>query len=296
MSNAKCLDDTIAMQTAVVLNTFCEFLLATMPLLAVIRLGIEREKWWIIIGLLSFGYIVGIVGCFRIFFVWRAIQTFDFTWWANPQWLCSEVENNLAIICACAVPLQPVAIRTYSYLRGSDKSSRNLQSSPSQVTQETRSQQTQPENEEVVNQIHREANAEDVTEWSDIVRQVDLEGLTPDALGYTVTVTGPKRQSAILRGWHKTASFNLYRLRSPARKPSECRSHWEIPIQTKIVVGESCARPVRTGNEEDRIASSPTDIGTVDDIDNVFAPLEYLGDSSILAPALDGKDEKKDIG
>ena len=50
------------MQAASVLNTFAEFVLTLMPLIAVFRLRVNPEQRWGIISLLSLGFMVVIVG------------------------------------------------------------------------------------------------------------------------------------------------------------------------------------------------------------------------------------------
>ena len=99
ITTAKCINDDIVMQASVILNTLSEVLLATLPLLGVFHLKVKKQHRWQVLCVLSLGYVVGLVGCIRIFYIWKGMQTFDFTWWSGPLWICSEVENNLAIVC-----------------------------------------------------------------------------------------------------------------------------------------------------------------------------------------------------
>src|SRR4051812_24642114 len=102
MTNVKCINDGLSMQTAGVLNTLAEFLLAVLPLIAVYKLKVHTTQRWSIISLLCLGFLVTIVGCFRVVYIWKALTTFDLTWYSGPQWVCSEVENDLALVCnAC---------------------------------------------------------------------------------------------------------------------------------------------------------------------------------------------------
>jgi hypothetical protein len=86
------------LQVIAVVNTFAEFLLALLPLLAVFALRVDKQQRWSVISILSLPFLVAFVGCFRTFFIWKCMTTFDYTWWAGPMWICSEIEINLAIV------------------------------------------------------------------------------------------------------------------------------------------------------------------------------------------------------
>jgi hypothetical protein len=88
------------MQIAGVVNTFAEFTLAVLPLLAVFSLRVNKRQRWSVISILSLGFLITLVGSVRTFFLWKAMTTYDYTWWSGPQWICSEAENNLAIVCS----------------------------------------------------------------------------------------------------------------------------------------------------------------------------------------------------
>lgn len=50
-------------------------------------------------GVLCLGVLVFMAGCVRCAFVYKGlVVTWDTTWWAGPEWVCSEVENNLALV------------------------------------------------------------------------------------------------------------------------------------------------------------------------------------------------------
>jgi hypothetical protein len=100
-TDAKCINDGSSMQASAVLNTFSEFVLATLPLLAVFRLNVDRRQRWSVICLLSLGFLVAFAGCFRTFYIWKVLTTYDLTWWSGPQWICSEVEIDLALVSYC---------------------------------------------------------------------------------------------------------------------------------------------------------------------------------------------------
>jgi hypothetical protein len=93
---ANCIDDALAIKASGILNTSAEFLIAVLPLIAVYQLRVKRP--WSVICLLSLGFSVVVVGSFRTYFIFKATQLYDWTWWSSAQWICSEVENNIAIV------------------------------------------------------------------------------------------------------------------------------------------------------------------------------------------------------
>jgi hypothetical protein len=93
---ANCIDDALALKISGILNTSAEFLIAVLPLIAIYRLQVKRP--WSVICLLSLGFSVVVVGCFRTYYIFKATQLYDWTWWSAAQWICSEVENNTAIV------------------------------------------------------------------------------------------------------------------------------------------------------------------------------------------------------
>jgi hypothetical protein len=98
MTDAKCFNDASSVEAAAVINTFSEFILAALPLLAVFPLRVDKRKRWTATSLLSLGFVVAFTGCFRCFYLWKLISTYDLTWWSDPQWICSQVEINLALV------------------------------------------------------------------------------------------------------------------------------------------------------------------------------------------------------
>lgn len=94
----KCLNSGVIWEAVSVINTVCEFIIALFPLIGAYTLRVDARQRWHVIGLLSLGFLVTIAGCFRSYFVWKTVHTWDITWWAAPQWICSEIEINLALV------------------------------------------------------------------------------------------------------------------------------------------------------------------------------------------------------
>jgi hypothetical protein len=95
----RCVCDGLVMKCTAILNTFAEFTLAFLPAIAVYRLRVDPKQRSSVIGLLSLGFLVSATGCVRTFFVWKVVNTFDYTWWSTPHWICSQVEINMALVC-----------------------------------------------------------------------------------------------------------------------------------------------------------------------------------------------------
>jgi hypothetical protein len=94
----QCIDNGAALFTGAVLNTFSEAIVAVLPLPIIFTLNVTRHQRKMIISMLCGGILVVIVGCVRTYFVWQMIATHDPSWWAQPHWICSEVEMDVAIV------------------------------------------------------------------------------------------------------------------------------------------------------------------------------------------------------
>jgi hypothetical protein len=98
MQGQKCLNVGVIWQAVSIINTSCEFVIALLPLIGAYTLRVDAQQRRHVISLLSLGFLVTIAGCFRCFYVWKAVNTYDASWWAIPQWLCAEIEINLALV------------------------------------------------------------------------------------------------------------------------------------------------------------------------------------------------------
>jgi hypothetical protein len=87
-------------QALSVVNTLCEFCIALFPAIGAYTLHVDAQQRWHVISLLSLGFLVTIAGCFRVFFLWKCVAPVDYdgTWWTSAQWLCAEVEINVAMV------------------------------------------------------------------------------------------------------------------------------------------------------------------------------------------------------
>jgi large subunit ribosomal protein L36e len=97
-ANSHCRDDGLSMQVSAVVNTLSEIVIAILPVFAVFRLQVDPRQRWGVIGLLSLSFFVAFTGCFRTFFIFKMVQSEDFTWWSSPQWITSEVEIDLGLV------------------------------------------------------------------------------------------------------------------------------------------------------------------------------------------------------
>jgi hypothetical protein len=82
-----------------IINTLLELVVAILPVPVIFRVNMDRRQRWSIISLLCLGILVTMLGIIRCWFVYHAlIATDDATWWGEPHWTVSEVENNVAIV------------------------------------------------------------------------------------------------------------------------------------------------------------------------------------------------------
>jgi hypothetical protein len=102
------MNDSAAMKASAILNTASELVIAILPVLAVFRLQVDPRQRWTVIGLLSLGFLVTLAGCLRTYTIWRTVESYDLAWWSTPHWICSEVEIDLALVCAI-IPALPLA-------------------------------------------------------------------------------------------------------------------------------------------------------------------------------------------
>jgi hypothetical protein len=77
-----------------------EFFIALFPVIGAYTLRVDAQQRRHVISLLSLGFLVAIAGCFRTYFVWRCVEPSDYdgAWWQPAQWLCAEIEINLAMV------------------------------------------------------------------------------------------------------------------------------------------------------------------------------------------------------
>jgi hypothetical protein len=191
-----CINDYRGMQFAAIFNTVSEVVIAILPAIAVFRFKVDPRQRWSVITLLSLGYLVAIAGIVRSYFLWRAAETYDLTWWASPQWCSAEVEIDLAIICACAAPLKAPVERFVKRIRGishavtsSVGGGRTFGKDGGSILSTTALSHQHDDKFEGVAVIEDD----DRTAWvNQMSRTIDLEGIALDGFGYSVTIQGPE--------------------------------------------------------------------------------------------------------
>lgn len=98
MPEAKCLNNAISLLAQASLNTISEFLVACFPIPIVMHLEMRRSQRFAILGLLSLGFLVAACGSVRTYYLWLVFRDYDFTWWAVPHWIVSEVEIDVSMV------------------------------------------------------------------------------------------------------------------------------------------------------------------------------------------------------
>lgn len=115
--SAICVDEELTLFIASIFNTLSEFLVALLPIPAIMRLRMERRQQCAVVSLLSLGFLVTVVGCVRTYYLWLSeYGTMDVSWYSVPQWICAAIEIDVGLICACAPALRPLVTRIYDWL------------------------------------------------------------------------------------------------------------------------------------------------------------------------------------
>jgi hypothetical protein len=224
IEGATCQDEAKIIQAIAIVNTISEFFLATLPLLGVFELGVRKGQRWSVVCLLSLGYLVGLTGCVRTYFVCTLFTgDFDVTWWVYPQYICSEVEIDLAIICACAAPLRPFARRVYRILRKPGPSI-GWSTKGSKITQKGEST----------------VRSRDF-EWQSTIQQViDIEGISSDSYAYTVVISGPtpQKKSMLMRLGLRKRNNRLSQISTAVSG----NAGPNISHRTEVIIESACPR------------------------------------------------------
>jgi len=167
--------------TMAIMNTIMELMVALLPLPIVFSLNMSRRQRWGVVGILSLGVTVFVVGCVRCWFIYHGfLETWDISWWSGPHWTVSEVENSLALLCACIPALRPVLGRilkkntNHQRHQGVDSLTLVSRSVPT-PTIKSKHQVVYPSGANVV--------------W------FDLEGIADDGMAYTINIQPNGRES-----------------------------------------------------------------------------------------------------
>lgn len=92
-----------------VVKVFVDITIATLPIPLVLRLKLSRRRKLAVVFLLALGYVVTIAGAVRTYYSHYILRnTYDETWYNYYAFLAATVENDLAIVCACAPTLRPL--------------------------------------------------------------------------------------------------------------------------------------------------------------------------------------------
>ena len=96
---AQCVNDFQLMVAGAVSNTISEIIVASLPIFAVFKLHVAKNQRWTVITLFSMNFLVAIAGICRIYYLALTLTTWDLNWYANPQWICSLIEIDVALVC-----------------------------------------------------------------------------------------------------------------------------------------------------------------------------------------------------
>jgi hypothetical protein len=96
---SRCLHEAPVTMAGGYVKIFVDLLITTLPIPLIMRMNMQRRQRYLVVMLLSLGYIVAIAGAIRTYYTWKALYgTNDPTWYQYPAFIASAIENNLAIV------------------------------------------------------------------------------------------------------------------------------------------------------------------------------------------------------
>jgi hypothetical protein len=116
-TNAHCVDPKFVVFGSGVIKVFVDVMITTLPIPLILRLQLSRPQKRAVVVLLGLGYIVTAAGAIRTYYAYFILwRTYDESWYNYYGFLAATVENDLAIVCACAPALRPLMSRLVSGL------------------------------------------------------------------------------------------------------------------------------------------------------------------------------------
>jgi hypothetical protein len=135
--NAHCVDPKFAVFGCGVIKVFMDIMITTLPIPLVLSLQLSRSQKRAVVVLLALGYIVTAAGALRTYYAYFILwRTYDEMWYNYYGFLAATIENDVAIVCACAPALRPLLARLVGGL-GSLRSRQSQSTPKKRVTQTT---------------------------------------------------------------------------------------------------------------------------------------------------------------
>ncbi|KAK4188901.1 hypothetical protein QBC35DRAFT_179944 [Podospora australis] len=97
-----CIPEGPPLITQAVMTVFADFFVWVLPLPTLYRARLPLSQRIALIVLFSFGGVVVIGACLRLYYIWFVVEkTFDITWEGFHLWIWTAVEVHLGVICGC---------------------------------------------------------------------------------------------------------------------------------------------------------------------------------------------------
>jgi hypothetical protein len=111
-ANLKCLSPKVVVFASGVIKVFIDIMITSLPIPLILRLNMSPPRKRAVIVLLGLGYIVTAAGAIRTYYAYYIVwRTYDETWYNYYGFVAATIENDLAIVCACAPALRPLMQR-----------------------------------------------------------------------------------------------------------------------------------------------------------------------------------------
>ncbi|KAJ1323237.1 hypothetical protein MN608_11383 [Microdochium nivale] len=118
-----CLDADITVYVNAALNSASELVVFLWPIKPLWKLQLPAQQRVGLVTLFSMGVIICIVGILRIYYLSQLSVGGDFLWNGIPIWICSTLEVNLGVVCACLTSVKPVMAILFPKIFGSSQKS-----------------------------------------------------------------------------------------------------------------------------------------------------------------------------
>ncbi|KAH7024927.1 uncharacterized protein B0I36DRAFT_250614 [Microdochium trichocladiopsis] len=133
----RCLNADVTVYVGASLNSAIDLVVYLWPVRPLWKLQLPSQQRFGLVALFSVGLVVCVVGILRIYYLSQLMASADFLWNGVPIWVCSTLEVNLGIICACLTGVKPVMAILFPSIFGSSQKSHGNSRSYTQYGQRT---------------------------------------------------------------------------------------------------------------------------------------------------------------
>ncbi|KAH7117917.1 hypothetical protein B0J11DRAFT_441449 [Dendryphion nanum] len=186
---AKCVKVNALYWVNASLNIFTDWLVAILPVKAVLGLQLPKRQKIVLIAILTLGWFVCIVSILRLnALIVLARHPEDSTWYSSSAAYWSSIEVNLAIVCASVPALKALVVKVIPRFASQFKSSVTGQKSKDWTVKDTRNSRITKEFIELKGQNSRLSADVDLERKGDTVTALPALEPAPGCITYQVDI------------------------------------------------------------------------------------------------------------